>query len=207
VRFFFRYIFGAARLLFARIVGYMRKFTVRLLLLLFLSAPGLPARGATIRRLNLDALIARSQIVVHARVTGTRPYWDEETGTIWTATELQVLDAAKGSSGRSLIVKEPGGELGKVGHLFPGVPKFAVGDEVVVFLYSGPGNRLRVTGLHQGVYAVATDRDTGRSFVRPAGARHAEAVYERGSRPSPQLLSADEYRLADFLQSVRQRVR
>ncbi len=162
------------------------------------------SHSATIRRLTLDSLVARSERIVHGRVIGSRAAWDVQTRTIWTHTQVQVVDSAKGSSGSTVTVSEPGGVLGDVGHLFPGVPRFELNDELVLFLH-GAGNRLRVTGMRQGVYRVT--RGPGEPMARPLG-RQAEPVYEsdraravQGGEP------LEGCRLDEFLRGIRQRIR
>src|SRR5437667_295376 len=120
-----------------------------------------PARGATSASVTLDALVAGSDMVVYGRVVGGLSFWDAATRTIWTSTQIAVLDAAKGRPGVTVLVTEPGGVVGDTGHLFPGVPRFAPNQEVVAFLYQAPGDRLRVVGLWQGIYGVSVDPATG----------------------------------------------
>jgi hypothetical protein len=171
-------------------------------------APLAPARGATAVPMTLDALVNGSDIVAYARVAGSRPFWDTATGTIWTATQLAVLDAAKGQVAGSLVVTEPGGVVGDVGHLFPGVPRFALNQEIVVFLYRAPGDRLRVVGLWQGVYGVSVDSATGDRVARPMTAQ-AETVYQHGHAPTSATSSAPAgtRRLSDLLFWIREKSR
>ena len=149
----------------------------------FLAAmAGFDASGATFRHMSLDALVAGSDFIVHGRVIQCRSLWDPATGAIWTRTELRVLDAAKGRAGTALAVTEPGGIVGGRGESYPGIPRFKIGQEVVLFLYRAPGDRLRVTGLLQGVYTVFSDPQSGELTAGPA-APPAEVVFE-GARPA-----------------------
>jgi hypothetical protein len=156
--------------------------------------------------LTLDALIARSERIVYGRVLSTRPAWDPATQTIWTHTELLVLDSPKGRSGSTVVISEPGGVLGEVGHVFSGVPSFSVNEEVVVFLHAQEGQRLRVTGLRQGVYSVRRDPDTGRRVVQ---AIRAEYAAPSASRTNAEAGAVSKTRggLDDFLFEIRQRAR
>jgi len=179
-----------------------------ILALAFALAPVAPARGATAAPLTLDALVNGANIVAYARVAGTHAFWDAATGTIWTATQLAVLDSAKGQVATSLVVAEPGGVVGDIGHLFPGVPRFTLNQEVVVFLYQGPGDRLRVLGLWQGVYGVSVDSATGDRMARPMVAQ-AEPVYQNGHAPASATSSAPAgtRRLSDLLFWIREKSR
>jgi hypothetical protein len=162
--------------------------------------------AATVAALTLDTLIQKSEYVVYGRAVGTRSFWDPATSTIWTETELVVLDGAKGRAGKAIVITEPGGVLGDIAHLFPGMPRFVGGEEVVLFLYSAPGNRIRVLGLRQGVYEVLRDRDSGERVVRPA-VEHPELIvpdHRIALRSNPGQLRPR--RLSEFLDSVRERV-
>ncbi|MBZ5495125.1 MAG: hypothetical protein LAP85_01880 [Acidobacteriia bacterium] len=166
----------------------------------------LAAGAATYRRMSLDALVQGSDYVIYGRVIESRPLWDPATRMIWTRTEIRVIDGPKGQAGITLAVTEPGGILDGVGELYPGTPQFRADQEVVLFLYRAPGNRVRVTGLQQGVYAVTIDGQTGERTVTPA-APPPEIVYEEGS-PSARTLSQQApgpEKLSRFLYNIRQK--
>jgi len=166
----------------------------------------IPAGVAGSGRMSVDQLADNSDAIVYARVIVIHPYWDPGTQAIWTRTDLQVLDAPKGNLGSLLSIAEPGGILPGRGEIYPGIPQFRVGQEVVLFLYRAPGNRLRITGLLQGVYMVSADRLTGARVARPAVAS-AEAVYEEGSAYAPAIRQKVEKpeALSRFLMVLREK--
>lgn len=166
----------------------------------------LSAEAATYRRMSLDDLVQSSDYVIYGRVIASHVQWDPTTQTIWTRTELLVLDGPKGQAATSIGVTEPGGILDGHGELYPGVPQFYPGEEVVLFIYRAPGNRLRVTGLLQGVYSVITDRRTGERRAQ-AAAPHREVVYEEGSPYAPKaaLGAGGAEKLSSFLYAIRQK--
>src|SRR5688572_4315875 len=88
-----------------------------------LAATAPVGRAATAREIALAELVDRSDAIVYARAVARRSFFDAPTRTIWTETELVVLDGPKGRPGRTVVVTEPGGVVGDVGHLFPGVPQ------------------------------------------------------------------------------------
>lgn len=162
--------------------------------------------AATYRRMSIDALVQGSDYVIYGRVIASRPLWDSATRMIWTSTEVLVLDGPKGQAGITLTVTEPGGILNGVGELYPGTPQFRVDQEVILFLYRAPGNRMRVTGLQQGVYQVSVDRQTGERLVTPT-LPQPEVVYEEGS-PSAQAAmrqTPGPDKLSHFLYALRQK--
>ena len=163
------------------------------------------APAATIPVLTLDALIQKSEYVVYGRTVGTRSFWDPTTNTIWTETELLVLDGAKGRAGKTLVITEPGGVLGDIAHLFPGLPRFTDGEEVVLFLYGAPGNRIRVLGLRQGVYDVVREPSSDERIVRPSVEPAELMVLDPRVALRTQPDQAKTRRLSEFLASIREK--
>jgi hypothetical protein len=165
----------------------------------------LPAKAASVRAMALDSLIDHSDYVIYGRVIQSRCVWDPATRTIWTQTEFQVLDWPKGNTQNTIVVTEPGGVIGEVGHLFPGVPKFNAGPEWVLFLYNAPGKRLRATGLTQGVYSVVIDPISQERVVR-SSLQGLEVVRDSGVQPSYlQIQNTAGQRLNTFLKDIRQK--
>lgn len=182
----------------------MRRNTVAVLGCVLLAA--WTAGAGTYRRLTLDALVQGSTYIVYGRVTESRAFWDSGTRMIWTRTEIQVFDSTKGQPGTAIPITEPGGVLNGSGELYPGTPQFRTNQELVIFVYRAPGNRLRVTGSLQGLYSVNIDPESGERLVAPAAPR-PEIVYEEGSPYSQnikQQLRGPE-RLSRFLYTIREK--
>ncbi len=124
----------------------------------------LTATAATLERLSLDDMTARSTAIVRARVVSSS---GSLTGsTIYTRTRLQVLERWKGPEGAEVEVTEPGGTAGAVTQSYSGVPRFTAGQEMVLFLWTGPSGRTQVIGLSQGVFQVTSNAVTGEPEVR-----------------------------------------
>jgi hypothetical protein len=162
-------------------------------LLLCLSAP-----GATLERLSLDEMAARSTAVVRARALSSSA--SLIGSTIYTRTTFQVLETWKGPAAGEVQVVEPGGTVGGITQSYSGVPRFGPGQEMVLFLWTGPSGRTQVIGLTQGAFQVTQNALTG----------EPEAVRE----PSGELMLAPgtgqpvrEERLVMPLRSLAARVR
>jgi hypothetical protein len=163
------------------------------------------AAAASMRPMQIESLIEHSERVFYGRVLENRCVWDDATRTIWTQTRVEVLENAKGRTPSSIWISEPGGIIGDVGHLFPGVPRFWANEEVVLFLRTSPGNRLRVTGLRQGVFVVDTDLVTHSRIVRPTHSP-SELVYESTTDSGQRLRApASAQRLDEFLSEIRRK--
>lgn len=169
-----------------------------------LAAPG---HAATVRPLDFDALVARADAVVYGRVRASRSFWDSTTRSIWTESEVLVSDCAKGRTGPTVVIAEPGGVLGDVAHLVPGAPRLEQDAEVVLFLYDAPGGRLRVVGLRQGIYQVVRDPGTGERLARPALLQSEEV--RAGGGPAATVSAArparGELQLGELLERIRAR--
>lgn len=115
--------------------------------------------------LYLDEVIDRSTTAFEGTCTENHTERDSVTGFVVTYTTFAVHDVLKGSVGPTHTIKQIGGTLpnATAAYRVPGIPKFTVGEDYVVFLagvssagFSSP------LGLGQGTFEI---RNT------PAGAR------------------------------------
>lgn len=106
---------------------------VALALACALSFSATRAHGTTVVPITLEQLAQRADVVVLATVRSTRALWQGRL--IVTDCELEVRLAMKGtlSSGQMITLRVPGGVLGDLGQVIPGVPRVDRGDTIVVF--------------------------------------------------------------------------
>jgi len=136
----------------------------RLALLLTLGL--LPLECATLERLTLDDMIAKSTAIVRGRVTGS---WTAFTGpVIYTHYRIQVSERFKGPSQGSVEVLVPGGVVNNLRQSFAGSPQFNQGDEFVFFLWTSKAGLTQVIGLTQGLFALPQDGATDPVATRAA---------------------------------------
>jgi len=118
---------------------------------------GADARAMTVLPLYLDEMADTAAVAFEGRCVANRSEVDAATGLVVTYTTFEVLDVLKGPAGATHQIKQVGGTLPNDGaqHHVPGVPKFEVGEEYVVFLagvssagFSSP------MGLSQGRFKV-----------------------------------------------------
>ncbi len=152
---------------------------IRYALLLSLAACMAPA--ATLERLSLEEMTARSTAIVRGRAVSNSAV--QIGSIIYTKTRFEVLERWKGPEGAAVDVMEPGGTLsspaGQITQSFPGVPRFAPGREMVLFLWTGPSGRTQIIGLTQGAFEVSRNASTGEMETsrNPSG----ELMLEPGS--------------------------
>lgn len=119
----------------------------------------LPASATTMLRMDLPELSRSADVIVHGTVRRLESRWSGDGRLIVTDVEIQVTEALKGQAGGTLVVTQPGGQVGDIGQRVSGLASFAPSEEVVVFLERLGDQGFRVSGLAQGKYKV--QRSTG----------------------------------------------
>lgn len=127
------------------------------------------ALGATLEKLSLDEMAARSTAIVRARAVSSSGVM--VGSSIFIKTHFQVLERMKGPEASEVDVMEPGGTVGQLSQNYPGVPRFTPGQESLLFLWTGPSGRTQIIGLSQGVLEVTRNAATGDEEVsrQPSG--------------------------------------
>ncbi len=154
-----------------------RSWTVGLTLALglLLVAP-VPGESSTVAALSITDLAQRAQRVLRAQVV-ERSSWRD--GIVWSQIELDVHEDWKGGGAMRLHLVQPGGFTGSFGTMVFGMPRFAEGEEVVLFL-SGDEGEERVLGLAQGKFSVHSDgtvkRDLGGMRLARVGGHRPPVV-------------------------------
>jgi hypothetical protein len=137
----------------------------RLLALFALLLPA--AAGATVARwMEIDELLATSEVVVRARVIEQRESSPVAGEKPRTDTVLEVLQRYKGDAGDRVVVRQIATRQGEVRTAVAGDASFTMGEEVVVFLYASrdfPGIHF-LTALAQAKFSV--DRGGGGVLLR-----------------------------------------
>jgi hypothetical protein len=94
----------------------------------------LPALGAVVLQQSIEEMTRASTLVVRGRVGQQQVSWDADHQRIETFTEIQVSELLKGSGKKTLVVRQPGGVIGRIGQSAAGAAKFEGGEEVILFL-------------------------------------------------------------------------
>jgi hypothetical protein len=74
--------------------------------------------------------------------------------------EIEVTETLKGQTGSTVLLVQPGGQVGDIGQMVHGLPSFTPGEEVVVFLDRHGADAFRVTAMAQGKYQVRHAADS-----------------------------------------------
>jgi hypothetical protein len=109
-------------------------------------------QGATLERLTLDEMIAKSTAIVRGRVTNSSASFSGPV--IYTHYTVQVSEQYKGNPAGSIDVLVPGGTVNGLRQSFAGAPELNVGGEYVLMLWTGRNGTTQVIGLTQGLFAL-----------------------------------------------------
>lgn len=135
-----------------------------------------PAQAMTVLAVELPQLVQTSELVLHGKVVSVQNRDRRANGQgVWTEFTLEVADAWKGEevlkvsparAGKRFTWAHPGG-LRTDGLVVsvPGMPSFAVGDEVVVALEKTAQGYVTCGGP-QGKWTVHTDKQGTKTVVR-----------------------------------------
>jgi hypothetical protein len=132
----------------------MKLHTAHRALLPFVLLLSLAASATTMLRADLPELAQTSDAIVHGTVRRVESRWSGDGRRIVTDVEIQVTEALKGQAASTVLVTQPGGQVGDIGQRVSGLAAFTPGEEVVVFLERRGKTAFRVSGMAQGKYQV-----------------------------------------------------
>jgi hypothetical protein len=131
------------------------------------SAAAAPVHATVLVPADLGELVQGAHAIVHGHVVAVESRWAEgRRRSIETLVTLVVEDHLKGQIGSEVTFRVPGGQLGPYRTIMPGAPRFAEGEDVIVFLAAKGPSVPWLVGLGQGVYRVGAGSD-GVRRVRP----------------------------------------
>jgi hypothetical protein len=123
-----------------------------------------------------------SPAVVRGRVQSMESYWNAKHTKIFTRTRIAVDETYKGSASPTIDIVQLGGIVGNVKVTVQGALRWAVGEEVLVFLEPYDASSFQVSGFSQGKLKIERDPVTGIAYVE---APPTEGVSLVGA-PTPQ---------------------
>jgi hypothetical protein len=116
-----------------------------------------PLQSATLERLSLDDMIAKSTLIVRGKVAGASAA--ASGPVIYTHYTVQVSERFKGQAASTIDVTVPGGTANGLRQTFAGAPTLKPGDDFLFFLYTGRDGRTTILGLTQGLFALEGGAD------------------------------------------------
>jgi hypothetical protein len=152
--------------------------------------------ATTLQKLSLAEMAQKSTGVLVGKVTASH------TGTrgnsIYTYYTVQVVEQWKGAATAQLELAVAGGLAAGRRQVISGAPALSVGQEYVVYYWTGPSGVTQLMGLSQGLFTVVADGSANPMVVRPAA---TETILDRnGNAVQDQALSL---RLSDLRNGVK----
>ena len=113
--------------------------------------------GATVLvPIEFRELVTTAPVIVRGRVVDVHPAWVDGRRAVETFVTVQAAEYLKGNLGSEVVIRVPGGQLGRYRTVFVGAPTFADGDDVLLFLKSSGSPYPFIVGLSQGAYRIVT---------------------------------------------------
>lgn len=154
----------------------------------------LPAFATTVVALDVPGLARAADSIVQGKVLKIDVRASKDGRRITTHIQVAVSEALKGQP-TTVEIEQPGGELGDVGQRVSGTAKFAVGDEVVVFLEQH-GPRFLLVGMAQGKFKIERSSDGSAAFAvqdpEGEGMRKLDRVTGQVVEAGPAVLKLDD---------------
>jgi hypothetical protein len=176
-----------------------------ILLLAALTLLAVVANATTLARMRFEELAQQATAVARLRCLSVRSFW--HNGEIWTDTQFEVVEQAKGTLPATVTVRTLGGVLGHFHSRVEEAPVFHPGEETYLFLWGREGQPLRVLGWSQGTFRIARDTRTGAetitqdSSAAPPFDPHARRFVHDGIRNLP--ITIFQMKLREALEEER----
>lgn len=118
--------------------------------------------------IQLEEVVSRATRIARGTITASRTEWYGQS--IVTIYDVRVEESLVGQAERSLRFLLPGGSLGKVQTIWPGLPRLTSGDEVVLFAEANSSlPALRPINFIHGVVPVRRNVRDGAKVVDARG--------------------------------------
>jgi hypothetical protein len=131
----------------------------------------MPVLPATLEKLSLDEMTAKSTAVIRGRIQSCAGEF--RGSVIYTHCKVNVSEVWKGLASSQTDVATLGGAARGAMQSFSGAPTLKPGEEYVLFLWTGKSGLTQVIGLSQGVFEIKPEAPASSKTAR------AQAVAER----------------------------
>jgi len=174
----------AYRLLRKGLAMAANNFRIPLTLAAALALAPVTAQATISQAMQFDVKVEKAAAIVLGKVVSQQSGWDASNTRILTRTTFQVEKTLKGGAAQQITLVTPGGAVGDIAQEYVGVPRFAQGEEHVVFVRNtsaGP----TVLYFEQGAYRIA-ETDRGERMVHPLVSSAVLVDTQRGIAVAPE---------------------
>ena len=177
--------------------------------LVFGALAGAP-RAASVIAPTFDVMVARAQTVFVGQTLDVRSQWVSTSSgpAIVTRVTFNVIRTLKGELGAQTQLEFLGGTVGEYRMEVPGIPRFRVGDEDVLFVDERGQPVSPVVGFMHGRFRVLDEPGSARRLVARHNFEPLVNVADIGAAaPAPRAASARALSLAAFEDEIERAVR
>lgn len=147
-----------------------------------------PAAGTSMLSADVSGLSRDADAVVRGKVQRVESRWNGDRTRIFTDVEIQVDEALKGEAGATVLVTQPGGQVGDIGQKVSGLAAFEPREEVVVFLKRRGPRTFQVAGMAQGKFKVERGSDGKSVLAVPSPTGDAQLIDPATRQPTRSVL-------------------
>lgn len=117
-----------------------------------------PSHAMTVVPRDFEALVARAETIFRGTVTGQESLWVGEgrTRRIVTRITFRAEETLKGEARPAPVLQFLGGTVGDETQEIVGMPRFAVGENAVLFVVNNGKQMCPLVGAYQGRFRVQT---------------------------------------------------
>ena len=119
--------------------------------------------ATSLEKMSIEKMAGAAQMIVRAQCVANAAQW--EAGEIWTFTTFEVSESWKGAASQRVTVRLLGGTVGGVTSHVSGVPRFRVGEGVILFLEPTRRADFTVVSWQQGTFRIGRDQRSGVEIV------------------------------------------
>lgn len=144
-------------------------------------------------------MVISARAIITGRVTDIRTGVDPGSDVVFTYVRLEVSDVLKGQvSDSEIVLKQPGGETFDKGTIIFGMPRYEIGQEVLLYLDTWMDGSLRVHQWFLGKFNVVREHTSGRLLLA-----REEPDENVQMMASPRAISTNIAELEDYKGMVR----
>jgi len=116
--------------------------------------------------MSLDQLVTSASRIVVGEVVAKSAAWDPSHRRIFSTIDVKIDECWKGAAQEIVTIVQPGGTVGEIEMTVHGMPKFTVGERMLLFLRGH--TRFQVVGMAVGKRPLAWDASAKRWLVESA---------------------------------------
>lgn len=180
------------------------------LLTLALTAAVSAIQATTVVPPTFDELVDKAETIFQGNVTEVKSQWVGEGAQryIVSYVTFRVKDSLKGGPGEKYTLRMFGGEVDGEGMAVADAPKFAVGDEDILFVENNGSQVVPLVGMMHGRFHVRKDR-AGREMVttdEEAKEATVKSVSRLGQENGSASTNEPDLSAADFKAAIKDKV-